>query len=66
MSIRQREYNPGLWTSIFIFIPAGVYIIYAIERQSGAGLIANLGALGIALLMHAIIFIYAARKLHKI
>lgn len=65
MSARQKEYNPGLWTSLFLFIPAGVYIIYEIGYLTGAGLAMHLVAAGIAVLVHATIFIYAARKLHR-
>jgi len=65
MSIRKREYNPGLWTSLFLFIPIGVYVIYEIGRLPGTGLIAHLIALGIAILVHASIFTYALQKLHK-
>src|SRR4030042_1462450 len=36
-SIRLRRYNPGLWTSVFVFGPLGVYIIYIINKESGAG-----------------------------
>jgi hypothetical protein len=64
MSIKKREYNPGLWTSLFLFIPLGIYTIYEIGRQSGAGWVIHLAALGAAVLIHAVIMIYVARKLH--
>ena len=65
MSLRNREYNPGLWTSLFLFIPVGIYTIYEIGRISDAGLLMHLIALGIAILIHATILIYVATKLRK-
>jgi hypothetical protein len=64
MSLKKREYNPGLWTSLFLFIPGGVYTVYIIGLQSGAGWVTHLAALGAAILIHAVILIYVARKLH--
>lgn len=65
MSLRNREYNPGLWTSLFLFIPMGIYTIYEIGQQSGAGMVVHLVALGAAILIHATIIIYVATKLSK-
>ncbi len=38
MAVRQRRYNPGLWTSILLLLPIGGYSIYAISQNSGAAL----------------------------
>jgi hypothetical protein len=61
-SIRMRRYNPGLWTSVFVFLPLGIYIIYLITKISGAGWLYNGIFLVVVILLHAMIFINAGRQ----
>jgi hypothetical protein len=61
-SIRMRRYNPGLWTSIFVFLPLGVYLIYVINIESGAGWLYNIIFLVVTILLHAMILINARRQ----
>ena len=61
-SIRMRKYNPGLWTSLFIFLPLGIYIIYLITRESSAGWLYNIIFLVVVILLHAMILINAGRR----
>jgi len=61
-SIRMRKYNPGLWTSLVIFLPLGIYIIYLITRESGAGWLYNIIFLAVTILLHAMILINARRR----
>jgi hypothetical protein len=61
-SIRMRRYNPGLWTSIFVFLPLGVYLIYVINMESGAGWLYNIIFLVVTILLHAMILINARRQ----
>ena len=56
-SIRLRRYNPGLWTSIFVFLPLGIYIIYIINKESGAGWLYNVIFLVVTILLHSMILI---------
>ena len=56
-SIRLRRYNPGLWTSVVVFLPLGIYIIYVITKESGAGLLYNGIFLAVAILLHAMILL---------
>ena len=60
--IRLRKYNPGLWSSIFLFLPFGGYIIYLITAQYGAGWLYNIIFLIVVILLHAMIFINAGRR----
>jgi Protein of unknown function with HXXEE motif len=62
-SIRMRKYNPGLWTSLVIFLPLGISIIYLITRESGAGWLYNVIFLVVVILLHAMILINATRRL---
>ena len=61
-SIRMRRYNPGLWTSIFVFLPLGIYIIYIINKESGAGWLYNVIFLVVTILLHAMILINARQQ----
>jgi hypothetical protein len=61
-SIRMRRYNPGLWTSVFVFLPLGTYIIYIINIESGAGWLYNVIFLVLTILLHAMILINARRQ----
>jgi hypothetical protein len=61
-SIRLRRYNPGLWTSVFIFLPLGIYIIYVITKESGAGLLYNGIFLAVTILLHSMILINVRRQ----
>lgn len=61
-SIRMRRYNPGLWTSVFVFLPLGIYIIYLINKQSGAGWLYNVIFLVVTILLHAMILINVRRQ----
>jgi hypothetical protein len=64
-SIRMRRYNPGLWTSVFVFLPLGIYIIYLITEQSGAGWLYNIIFLVVTILLHALILLNARRQVRK-
>jgi hypothetical protein len=61
-SIRMRRYNPGLWTSAFVFLPLGIYIIYLITKISGAGLLYNGIFLIVVIFLHAMILLNVGRQ----
>ena len=61
-SIRMRRYNPGLWTSIFVFLPLGIFIIYIINIESGADWLYNVIFLVVTILLHAMILVNARRQ----
>jgi hypothetical protein len=65
-SIRMRRYNPGLWTSVFIFLPLGVYLIYLINKESGAGWLYNIIFLAVTILLHAMILLNARRQVRQV
>jgi hypothetical protein len=64
-SIRMRRYNPGLWTSVVVFLPLGIYIIYLISKESGAGWLYNGIFLVVAILLHAMILLNARRQVRQ-
>jgi hypothetical protein len=61
-SIRMRRYNPGLWTSVFVFLPLGIAIIYIVSRVSGAGLLYNGIFLVVTILLHAMLMLSMRRQ----
>ncbi len=64
-SIRMRRYNPGLWTSVVVFLPLGIYIIYLVSKISGTGLLYNGIFLGVAILLHAMIMLNMRRQVRR-
>jgi hypothetical protein len=57
MAVRQRRSNPGLWTSLLLMIPFGLYSIVRIGRVSGASKRHHGVGLAGAVLLHAITFV---------
>lgn len=55
MSLALRRYNPGLWTSIVLFVPVGGYALYRVSVDSHATLGAQALGAGIAIVIHAAI-----------
>jgi len=64
-SIRMRSYNPGLWTSLFVFLPLGIYIIYIINQESGAGWLYNGIFLVVTILLHSMILVNVRRQVRR-
>ena len=63
IGIVRRSYNPGLWTSLILFLPFGSFTLYAITRASQAGIIQHAVGLGFAILIHAILIVYIRKQL---
>ena len=62
-SIRSRAYNPGLITSVFLFLPAGIFGLVAVQRTGDAGWGCHVLGLLSSLAIHAAIIGYVfARK----
>ncbi len=53
--MRQRRSNPGLWTSLLLFLPVGAGSIYAIGRIAGASVGEHLLGLGGGIALHLIV-----------
>lgn len=57
--LRLRAYNPGLVTAIVLFLPAGGYALWCIEKAGAGTLYDHLIGLGIAVGIHVLIVAYA-------
>jgi Protein of unknown function with HXXEE motif len=64
-SIKMRKYNPGVLTSIFIFLPVGCFGIYLISQTAKVSVLHHAIALGITLLAHAAIIVRVKLNLKK-
>ncbi|TCH96815.1 HXXEE domain-containing protein [Roseococcus sp. SYP-B2431] len=61
--VRFRSYNPGLVTSVALFLPAGIAALILLSREPGVGVAAHLGALALILALHAAIVIHVKRRM---
>lgn len=65
-AVARREYNPGLWTSLGLFLPAGAVSLYAVSAASGANWKMHGLGFGVALAVHAAILVHVARRLARL
>jgi hypothetical protein len=62
-SIVKREYNPGLATSIAVFLPVGVCSAFLVSRAAGCDVQDHLLALGVAIAVHGAIIVHVRRRI---
>lgn len=65
-AVVRREYNPGLWTSLGLFLPAGAWSLYAVSSASGANWKMHVLGVGVAIAVHAAILVHVARRLSRL
>lgn len=65
-AIIARRYNPGLWTSLILFIPIGAYAVNVFVHTQGVSLIGHAIALGIAIALHVVIFVTIRARLVRL
>ncbi len=61
--INKRQYNPGLATSLTLFLPIGIASTYVVSRAAGSHLDAHLLAFGVALMVHGLIIAHVRRRM---
>jgi hypothetical protein len=62
-AIVTRRYNPGLLTSVFVFLPVGVLSTYLVSRAADCNLRDHLLALGVAIAVHGVIIAHVRRRI---
>ena len=62
-AIVKKQYNPGLITSVVLFLPVGVVSTYLVSQAAGCDLKNHLLALAVALAVHATIIVHVRRRL---
>ncbi len=64
--ILWREYNPGLWTALILFVPLGTLALLQIARVQGVDHIHHAAGITVAIGIHAAIMVYTRGKAAKI
>ena len=65
-AILWREYNPGLWTALILFVPLGTVALLQTARAPGVGPIQHATGLAVAIGIHAAIVVYTRGQAAKI
>jgi hypothetical protein len=58
-ALYARRYNPGLATSIVLFLPVGGWALWAVQASGAATSVDHLIGFGVGVAIHAIIIAYA-------
>lgn len=61
-----REYNPGLWTALMLFVPLGTLALLQIARVPGVHRIHHVAGITVAIGIHVAIVIHTRLKAAKI
>lgn len=61
--IVKRQCNPGLLTSVALFLPVGAPSAYFVSRAAESGIQAHLLALGVAIAVHGLIIAHVRRRM---
>ena len=61
-----RRPNPGLWTALGLFVPLGVWSLVVVSEASHASWRMHALGLGVAVLVHAAIMIYARLRIRRL
>lgn len=65
-SLMLRRYNPGLYTTLLLFFPWGIFLLIYFNAAAGASLLFNVIGLLVGIVGHAIIVVYALRRRGKL
>jgi hypothetical protein len=64
-AILWREYNPGLWTALILFVPLGTLALLQVARVPGVEGIHHATGIAVAIGIHAVIVVYTRSKAAK-
>jgi hypothetical protein len=65
-TLALRRYNPGLWTSLVLFLPLGIWALVVVSAASHATWQMHALCIGVAILVHASILIYVKLRLRSL
>jgi hypothetical protein len=65
-AIARREYNPGLCTSIVLFLPIAVLGLFVVSHASGATWLDHVASAGIAVAVHVAIIVYIVLRVMRL
>ncbi|HEX3745638.1 MAG TPA: HXXEE domain-containing protein [Bryobacteraceae bacterium] len=64
--VAKREYNPGLWTALVLFLPIGAFALWSVNSTPGVSTLQNMVGLAIAILIHVAIVVHTASRARKL
>lgn len=62
----RREYNPGLWTSLIVFLPISGWGLYTVSKLSGATWTDHAVSVAIAVGVHVAIIAYIVLRIYRL
>ena len=62
----RRRYNPGLYTSLALFLPVAGYGLYRVSQETRATAADHLLGFGIAVAVHVTIIVYLVLRMKKL
>lgn len=65
-AVLWREYNPGLWTALALFVPVGTLALFEIARVPGVEPIHHVAGLAVGIAIHAAIVVYTRGRAAKV
>jgi Protein of unknown function with HXXEE motif len=65
-AVVSRAYNPGLWTGMVLFLPAGGTALWSVSSTPGVSGIHQAVGLGFAVVIHAAIIVYGHLRAAKL
>lgn len=65
-AVIKKQYNPGLCTSVALFLPLGLLSAYWVSRSAASTLEAHILALAVAIAVHAMIIVHVRRRLSQL
>lgn len=66
VALAMRRYNPGLWTSILLFLPIGGYALAVLSRLDSATLGMHALGLGVAIAGHLLLIVPIRARLARL
>lgn len=66
MAVVLRRYNPGLWTAVCVFLPAGIWALVVVSAASGASWQVHVLAAGAAVVLHILIMVWVRLRLRRL
>ncbi len=65
-AVARREYNPGLWTSLVLFLPIAGWGLYLVSIESGATWREQLLGATIAVVVHVAIIVFIVLRVRRL
>ncbi|MGF1582327.1 MAG: HXXEE domain-containing protein [Gemmataceae bacterium] len=61
-----RKYNPGLGTSLLLFLPVSSFALWSVSQAQGVGVLHHLVGVLVGVIVHVVIVVYVVRRLRQL